>query len=187
MTLELPPLPPAAQDLCQQLNAPPRLVVHLQLVHEAAGKIVSGLKKEFPGLVLDEPAILFGAATHDLGKTLHPEELWASGEKHQEDGPALLISKGVDPRLARFALTHSQWYDTMGVEDFVVALADKVWKGRGLPDLEAVLAKVIAGQTGLPEWQVFSQLDEILGEIAEGADERLAYQRSFGVNTARSR
>ena len=187
MTLELPPLPPAAHELCQRLNAPPRLIVHLQLVHEAAGKIALGLKKAFSGLVFDEPAILFGAATHDLGKTLHPEELGASGEKHQKDGPALLISKGVDPSLARFALTHSQWDDTMAVEDFVVALADKVWKGRGLPDLEAVLAKRIAGQTGLPEWQVFSQLDEILGEIAEGADERLAYQRSFGVNAAQSR
>jgi len=186
MTLELPPLPPAAQDICQQLNAPPRLVVHLQLVHEAAEKLTDGLKKAFPGITLDEPAILFGAATHDLGKTLHLEELWASGEKHQEDGPALLISKGVDPRLARFALTHSQWDDTMSVEDFVVALADKVWKGRGLPDLEAVLAKRIAGQTGLPEWEVFSQLDDILGEIAEGADERLAYQRSFGANAAQS-
>ncbi len=187
MTLELPPLPPAAQDLCRQLNAPPRLVVHLQLVHEAAGKIIDGLKKAFPGVILDERAIVFGAATHDLGKTLHPEELSASGKKHQEDGPALLISKGVDPRLARFALTHSQWDDTMALEDFVVALADKVWKGRGLLDLEADLAKRIAAQTGLPEWQVFSRLDEILGEIAEGADERLAYQRSFGVSAAQSR
>jgi len=40
MTLELPPLPPTAQDLCQQLNAPPRLVGHLQLVHEAAEKLI---------------------------------------------------------------------------------------------------------------------------------------------------
>ena len=187
MTLELPPLPPAAQDLCQQLNAPPRLVVHLQLVHEAAEKLIDGLIKVFPGITLDEPAILFGAATHDLGKTMHPEELEASGEKHQENGPALLISKGVDPRLARFALTHGRWDDTMSVEDFVVALADNVWNGRRLPDLEAILAKTIAGQTGVPEWQVFSRLDEILGEIAEGADERLAYQRSFGVDASQSR
>jgi hypothetical protein len=182
MMLELPPLPPAAQDLCQQLNAPPRLVVHLQLVHEAAEKLIDGLKKAFPGITLDEPAILFGAATHDLGKTMHPEELEASGEKHQEKGPALLISKGVEPRLARFAVTHGRWDDTMSVEDFVVALADEVWKGSRFPDLEALLVKRIAGQTGVPEWQVFSRLDEILGEIAEGADGRLAYQRSFGVN-----
>jgi hypothetical protein len=187
MTLELPLLPPAAQDLCRQLNAPPRLVVHLQLVHEAAGKIALGLKRAFPALVLDEPVILFGAATHDLGKTMHPEELGASGEKHQEDGPALLISKGIDPSLARFALTHSQWDDTMSIEDFAVALADKVWKGGRLPDLEAVLAKRISGQTGDPEWQVFSELDEILGEIAEGADEGLAHQRSFGMYASQSR
>ena len=187
MTLELPPLPPAAQDLCRQLNAPPRLVVHLQLVHEAAEKLIDGLIKVFPGITLDEPAILFGAATHDLGKTMHPEELEASGEKHQENGPALLISKGVDPRLARFALTHGRWDDTMSAEDFIVALADEVWKGRRFPDLEALLVKRIAGQTGVPEWQVFSRLDEILGEIAEGADERLAYQRSFGVDASQSR
>jgi hypothetical protein len=182
MTLELPPLPHTAQDLCRQLNAPPRLVVHLQLVHDAARTIVLTLKEAFPGITLDEPAILFGAATHDLGKTIYPEELGASGKKHQEEGPALLISKGVDPRLARFALTHSQWDDSMPIDDFVVALADEVWKGGRLPDLEAVLAKAIAGQTGVMEWQVFSRLDEILGQIAEGADQRLAYQRSFGVN-----
>jgi len=80
MTLALPPLPPAARDLCQRLNAPPALVVHLQLVHKASGKIVLGLKKQFPGLVLDEPATLFGAATHDLGQPIQPEELGASGE-----------------------------------------------------------------------------------------------------------
>ena len=182
MTLELPPLPHTAQDLCRQLNAPPRLVVHLQLVHDAARTIVLMLKEAFPQITLDEPAILFGAATHDLGKTIYPEELGAIGTKHQEEGPALLVSKGVDPRLARFALTHGRWDDTMSVEDFVVALADNVWNGRRLPDLEAILAKTIAGQTGVPEWQVFSRLDEILGEIAEGADERLAYQRSFGVD-----
>ena len=118
---------------------------------------------------------------------MHPEELEASGEKHQENGPALLISKGVDPRLARFAVTHGRWDDTMSVEDFVVALADEVWKGRRFPDLEALLVKRIAGQTGLPEWQAFSRLDEILGEIAEGADGRLAYQRSFGVDASQSR
>jgi hypothetical protein len=186
-TMNLPPLPQTAQDLCRQLNAPPRLIVHLQLVHEAAGRIVVGLKKAFPGIILDEPAILFGAATHDLGKTLHPAELGESGKKHQVDGPGLLISKGVDPLLARFALTHSQWDESMSIEDFVVALADKVWKGRRLPDLEAVLARAIAGQTGVPEWQVVSWLDEILGEIADGADERLAYQGSFGVNATESR
>lgn len=109
MTLELPPLPPAAQNLCQQLNAPPRLVVHLQFVHEAAGKLVVGLKKGFPGITMDGPAILFSAATPDLGKTIHPEELVASGKKHEGDNPALLISKGIDPSLARFALTHSRW------------------------------------------------------------------------------
>ena len=91
-----------------------------------------------------------------------------------------MISKGVDPRLARFALTHSQWDDTMSVEDFVVALADEAWKGKRLPVLEAVVTKVIAGQTGVEEWQVFSRLDEILGKISEGADERLEYQRSLG-------
>lgn len=185
--MNLPPLPPAAQDLCRQLNAPPRLIAHLQLVHQTAVRIIEKLKTAFPGIKLDETAILFGAATHDLGKTLHPTELGASGKKHQVDGPGLLVAKGVEPLLARFALTHSQWDESMPIEDFVVALADKVWKGKRLPDLEAVLARSIAVQNGVPEWQVFSQLEEILGEIAEGADERLDYQKSFGVNTGNTR
>ncbi len=118
---------------------------------------------------------------------MHPAELEASGKKHQVDGPGLLVAKGVDPLLARFALTHSRWDESMPSEDCVVALADNVWKGRRLPDLEAVLARSVAVKNGVPEWQVFSQLDEILGEIAEGADERLAYQRSFGVNDGQSK
>jgi len=179
MPLDLPPLPPAAGQLCDQLHAPPRLVVHLQLVHEAAGRIVNGLKRAFPGITLDEPAILFGAATHDLGKTLHPEELRASGTKHQEDGPGLLIARGVSPELARFAITHSQWDAAMTLEDFVVALADEVWKGRRSPKLEEIVAQRISEQTHTQQWEVFSRLDELLAGIAAGAEERLAYQRSF--------
>ena len=64
-------------------------------------------------------------------------------------------------------------------EDYLVALADKIWKGRRVRDLEDLLVARISDQVGLPTWQVFRDVDEILGRLAEGSEERIAYQRSF--------
>ena len=51
--------------------------------------------------------MLFGAATHDIGKTPHPAELSGPGSAHEEAGRELLLSLGGSPRLARFAATHA--------------------------------------------------------------------------------
>ncbi len=47
------PLPAVAKDLCDKLQAPPRLVAHLTLVHDAAIEIVAELRLRFPTLSLN--------------------------------------------------------------------------------------------------------------------------------------
>lgn len=175
------PLPAGARDLCEQLSAPARLVAHLALVHDAAADFLGRIDGRFPGLVLDREAVLFGAATHDLGKTLHPGELTGPGRRHEEDGPGLLESRGIPSALARFARTHASWREDaeIEIEDLLVALADAIWKGRRDEELEDRLAGRLSGLSGVGRWEAFSALDEIVEAIVDGADARLAWQSTF--------
>jgi HD superfamily phosphodiesterase len=90
------PLPDAAQRLC----APPRLIAHLTLVHDTACELLDRLVLRFPLLEFDADAVRFGAATHDLGKVLVPEELDGPGSRHEELGYILLGQHGIAPSLA---------------------------------------------------------------------------------------
>lgn len=173
------PLPTAAQELLGKLGASPRLAAHLRLVHDAAIEIVEGLRKRFPKLRFDYEAVLFGAASHDFGKVLHPAELTGPGSRHEDDGPGLLERHGISPELARFARTHGAWSrENLPLEDLLVALADTVWKGQRLEALEAQVVGQIAEKTGVEKWQVFDMLDGLLEEIAADGDVRLAWQKT---------
>lgn len=166
-------LPTEAQRLCDELEAPPRLVAHLRLVHDVACQIVIGLKERFPALAFDADAVRFGAAIHDLGKVLHPDELTGSGKRHEDDGHGLLEAHGVRPELARFARTHGAWNEESPLEDLLVAVADAVWKGERIDDLEGFVVQRVAKQTRLEEWAVFSVLDLLLTVIASLGQARL--------------
>jgi len=170
------PLPAEAQRLCHELNASARLVAHLRLVHDVACQIVAGVKKQFPAMEFDGDAVCFGAATHDLGKVLHPDELTGPGKLHEEDGPRLLEANGVPSNLARFARTHGSWDEESLLEDLWVSLADAVWKGQRIDDLEELVVQRIAEETGQEAWSVFSASDLLLTEIASGGQARLAWQ-----------
>jgi HD superfamily phosphohydrolase YqeK len=65
---EYKPLPRQAQELCRAVGAPPRLIAHLILVHDCACRLMTEIRKQFPNLQMDEEAILFGAATHDMAR-----------------------------------------------------------------------------------------------------------------------
>jgi HD domain len=165
-------LPELAKRLCVELKAPPRLVAHLTLVHDAACELVQGLEDRFPGFHFDHGAVLFGASSHDLGKILHPAELSGPGHRHEDDGPTLLEPHGVPPHLTRIARTHATWdREPVEIEDLLVALADKVWKGQRNEILEGVIVDRIASATGITKWEVFSRIDEILASIAEKGGE----------------
>jgi len=176
-------LPQLVEEICIKVNAPPRLVAHLTLVHDVACSLVEECEERLPGLKLDAESITFGAATHDIGKALHPTELVEAGSTHEAEGERLLMEFGVAASRARFARTHAAWRtDTsLALEDLFVTLADTCWKGKRLPELDGLVAKRVAAQTAREEWEVYLVLDDILQKLSSGADHRLAWQSKFPV------
>ncbi|WP_416982039.1 HD domain-containing protein [Streptomyces sp. T028] len=178
----LRPLPVRVAGLLGELGAPPRLVAHLRAVHEVAARIVEWVGEHRPELPVDGEAVLFGAATHDIGKVLHPGELSGPGARHEEAGRELLLAHGVAPELARFAGSHASWQAPgVGVEDLLVSLADKVWKNKRVADLEDLVVAELSRAGGRPVWAEFLALDEFLTAVGEGAERRLAWQAAHPV------
>lgn len=166
--------PADALALLVALGASERLVRHHALVAEAATELVDRLRS---GLIdrFDRDLVLLGAALHDAGKIVHPRELQAPGHDHEAAGRALLIEHGVAPTVARFCVTHAAWADdTCTLEDLLVALADKLWKGARDEALEARALQAIAVATGRPAWAVFDALDAICEAVAADGPARLA-------------
>jgi len=161
---ELPPLPDLAEGLCSALAATPQLVRHLQIVHASALMLTDGLRQRFPDLAFDREAVLTGAAIHDLGKVLHPNEIDGPGRLHERDGPSFLQAQGLEPKVARFARTHAEW-EGEAIEDLLVAFADTVWKGQRLDALEQAFCRVIAAKVGISDWEAWSAVDELACEI----------------------
>ncbi|WP_406005396.1 HD domain-containing protein [Streptomyces sp. NBC_00637] len=178
----LRPLPVGVAALLAEVGAPPRLVAHLRAVHDVAVRLVDWVGRHCPASAVDREAVLFGAATHDIGKALHPEELSGPGARHEEAGRELLLTHGVRPETARFAGTHASWGKPgVALEDLLVSLADKVWKNKRVTDLEDLVVAELSRAGGRPVWQEFLDLDEFLTEVGEGADLRLAWQAAFPV------
>jgi putative nucleotidyltransferase with HDIG domain len=177
------PLPERAARLLKDLDAPPRLAAHLRAVHDVAAELVVWAGERHPSLAVDAEAVLFGAATHDIGKALHPAELSGPGAEHERAGHALLRERGVEERLARFARTHASWNDPdAGIDDLLVSLADNVWKAKRLQELEQRIVDVLAAASGEAKWQVFMDLDDVCDRLAAQADERLAFQSAYAVS-----
>ncbi|WP_228473016.1 HD domain-containing protein [Streptomyces cyaneochromogenes] len=178
----LGPLPAPVADLLRSLDAPPRLAAHLRAVHDVAVQLVDWVERRYPELAVDREAVLFGAATHDIGKTVHIAELSGPGSCHEEAGRHLLSAHGFGPELARFAGTHASWADPAAtLEDLLVSTADKVWKNKRVPELEDLVISRLARATGRQRWEEYLALDDLLGHIGDGADHRLAFQASFPV------
>lgn len=172
------PLPMQVRNLFAQLDASSRLVAHLTLVHDVALQLTAVLDRVWPGLSYDREAVLLGAATHDIGKVLHPHELSGPGRRHENAGVALLIQYGFPPQHAQFARTHGEWRDDPAstLEDLLVALADKIWRGKRDAELEDALVRYVAGLRGQEPWEVYVALDDVVRPIAQQADARLVWQ-----------
>ncbi|WP_373922056.1 HD domain-containing protein [Streptomyces sp. T12] len=179
----LRPLPPLVAALLHSLGAPPRLAAHLRAVHDVAVELVDWVRDRHPDLAVDRDAVLLGAATHDIGKTLHPEELTGPGSRHEEAGRNLLLDHGFTPALARFAATHGSWAGpAVTTEDLLVSTADKVWKDKRVPDLEDKLVRALANATGREPWEEYLAVDDLLTRLGADADRRLAFQSAFPVH-----
>ncbi|WP_416969014.1 HD domain-containing protein [Streptomyces sp. 4F14] len=163
---------------------PPLLPLPLRAVHDVAAQLLDTVG-EF-GLAVDREAVLFGAATHDIGKAVHPAELSGPGSLHEEAGRELLLARRVPAGLARFAGTHAAWQSPeAGPEDLLVSLADKIWKNKRVTDLEDLVVAELSRACGRPVWEVFLRLDETLTRIGEAADSRLAWQAAHPVHAGR--
>ncbi|WNO70587.1 HD domain-containing protein [Streptomyces sp. AM8-1-1] len=179
----LRPLPPVVAELLRSLEAPPRLAAHLRAVHDVAVELSNWVRDRYPDVAVDRDAVLFGAATHDIGKTLHPEELVGPGSAHEPAGRDLLLDRGFEPALARFAATHASWDDpAVTIEDLLVSTADKVWKDKRVPDLEDRLVRALAEATGREPWEEYLALDDLLSGLGADAGRRLAFQSEFPVH-----
>jgi hypothetical protein len=152
------------------------------LVHDVAAKLIWNIQRQYPDLQFDERAVLFGAATHDIGKISFPAELVGPGSMHGECGAEILKGFGIPDSLARFARTHALWTSADAtIEDLLVSLADKIWKGKRQEDLEQILIHRISPALSMPEWEVFASMDTILTDLARDADQRLAWQSQFAA------
>jgi len=175
----LRPLPLRAAELLRDVEAPPRLVAHLRAVHDVAAELVGWAVRR--GLDVDANAVLFGAATHDIGKALHRGELSGPGSEHEAAGRDLLLDLGVAPELAKYAAKHSMLSAGSTLDELLVSLADTVWKGKRRTELEDLVVARLAEASGREVWDEFLELDTVLTAIGDGADERLAYQMGFPV------
>ena len=168
-------------EIFERLKMPPRLLAHLTLVHDAEKWLLKEMSAAFPKVKIDKELALFGAATHDIGKCVCKNELTQPGREHEAQGQKLLLSLGASPQMAAFAKNHSTWSERSTIESLLVSLADKIWKGSRVADLEDLVAAKISQASALEKWEVYLLLDDIIQKIASGADKRLAWQNQFGV------
>jgi HD superfamily phosphodiesterase len=177
-------LPEETARLLRQVAAPPRLVAHLILVHDVAATLVERITEAFPEITFRKEEVLFGASIHDFGKVIERSELIRSGTQHEQRGIELLRSMGISDERGRFAYTHGNWdgVPTINLEDLLVALADKCWKGQRIDKLESKITALLSAASSKPEWACYAELDEILQGLTKDADARLAWQQAFELS-----
>lgn len=164
-----------AFELLRQLGASDRLMGHARLVTEAADALLHEFSRL--GVTCDAKLVELGSILHDAGKVTHPIELSESGSMHEGAGLALLLEHGVQSPIARCCVSHGAWNDPgVSFEEQVVALADKLWKGKREAQLELQIIDEVAKRLGVSRWEVFTVLDSAFEDIAVGGSERL--QRS---------
>lgn len=164
---------PEANQLLQALGASKRLLVHHQLVGEAVEELLDSLAPLDLNIQVD--LVRLGASIHDAGKILYPGELTTPGNQHEPVGEQMLLEVGVQPEIARCCLSHAR-YESMEVclEELLVALSDKLWKGKRVAKLELRVIDEIATALGKTRWDVYLDLDECFEKIAANGDHRLA-------------
>ena len=169
-----PPTAGAARELLVALGAAPRLLRHVELVGEAAELLLQKLAR----LGVDAELVRVGVVLHDAGKTLHPVELDKPGGDHEPSGEALLLEHGASPEVARICLSHALWQEmSVTLEELLVALADKLWKGVRKPELEERVIDLVASRIGKSRWDLFVDLDSSFEHIAAGGTARLERSR----------
>ena len=166
----------AARKLLVDLDAPPCLLRHVELVGEAAELLLA--KLALLGAPLRTNLIRVGVVLHDVGKIVHPAELDGGGAEHEPAGEALLLKSGVSPELARICMSHARWrHMQVSLEELIIALADKLWKGVRDSELEERVTDLVASNLALDRWEMFVELDTAFEDIAGDGADRLERSR----------
>jgi hypothetical protein len=148
------------------------LIRHHELVVEAAERLVDGLRAL--RVPFDADHVLLGSALHDAGKIEHAQEMSAPGHAHERGGEEMLLAAGFTPHLARACVTHARWSDARAaLEDRLIALADRLWKGKRDAELEGALVEELAERLGRPSWEIFDRFDSLCQDVAHDAPARL--------------
>jgi putative nucleotidyltransferase with HDIG domain len=169
-----------AFEVLGEVAAPARLVTHARLVLEAGDAILAAVASV--GVTVDRDLVRAGAVLHDAGKARYPAELDGAGDRHEAEGERMLLARGVETKLARVCRSHAKWKDMeCSAEELLVALADKLWKGARVAELEARVVDALAQRAGCDRWDLFVTLDDAFERVAAGADQRLARSRVSGA------
>lgn len=160
-----------ARQLLYNLEAPSHLIKHSELVCEVASQLVDIFTAI--GISCNKDLVEAGAVLHDCGKIIHPEELYQAGNQHEAEGKKLLLKIGIDKKVASFCISHASWHDSCSIEELIVALSDKLWKGKREQDLEMLIITKIANILEEEYWQIFTLIDDAFEKIAAQADKRL--------------
>ena len=176
-------LPDEIESVFSTLGVPPRLYAHSLLVHDVANKLLEWINGTWGNLNINKDLVLFGAAGHDIGKSVYINELSEEGHKHEQEGLRLLRSLGFSEEKSQFAASHALWSESSTLEELAVSLADKIWKGSRVAELEDLAAAKIATVTNRERWKVFRSLDTIIQVIARDSDKRLFFQNNFSAIT----
>lgn len=76
------------------------------------------------------------------------------------------------------SVSHADWAgDGVTLEERLVALADKLWKGKREEALELRVIDDVAARSDATRWEVFAELDMLFEGIAAGAADRLERSR----------
>ena len=176
-----PTTPEDAIEWLRERGAHPWLLRHHQLVVETACELVGAISGAFPAS-FDAQHVLLAASLHDAGKIKHPREMSQPGKAHEPTGESMLRSAGFPEHIARIGVTHSEWTAPRATfEDRLVALADKLWKGKRDDRLERALVAELAQALTREAWEVFDPFDAICERIASAGPSRLRRAQELGA------
>lgn len=160
-------------QLLVEPGAPVRLQKHAELVGEAADALLEGLAR--CGVPLRVDYVRVGVVLHDVGKAIHRDELDAPGAAHEAAGERLLLARGASPEVARVCRSHARWNEFgETLEELVIALSDKLWKGARVRELEELVVDRAASAMQQDRWGLYIVLDALFEDIASGAESRLS-------------
>ncbi len=161
-----------ALKLMRNLEAPEHLLTHVKLVGEAADLILD--KCEQLCVPIDSEFVRIGVVIHDVGKIVHAREMTGPGSQHEPEGEKILLSEGVSAKIARCCMSHARWHEMdCSTEELLIALADKLWKGKRVESLELLVIDRFAAALKKERWDIYQELDSQFELIAADGNDRL--------------